>query len=184
MNRILILFLILSTSIFSQEMITIPKKDLDDMLKHLNNLKKLENATPTFELKNYTIIIDNKGRIYTEDKLYGTMTLGYKMYGLVIEMPAIVNRKDPSLGFKFKIKEVNVLSIGKKKDDLEITPAIGFLLQFYRTKRIILSVVGATDVFGTGLSIDFNKKTDLLLGVGINYKGNFSGFIGTSFEVF
>lgn len=168
-----------------EDTITLTKEEYDELTKYLENLQILENATPTIKLDEYIILFDNKGRVYAKDRLTGTLTLGYKVYGLDVELPLLINRKDPSSGFKFEIKQVNILGIGKKDTaDLKVIPSVGFLFQFYRTKQLVFSIVGTTDVLGLGLGIDFGKRTNLLLGAGYRYSESIAGFIGVSFELF
>lgn len=163
--------------------VTIPLTVYADILKHLANLANLENATPVMTLQKFQIVKDFDGRVYAQEKIKGTLEVGYLRYSFEVTLPVeIVVREKPKSFFTFRYKIGAYMDPSRGVSNLK---AGGALL----IEPFAVGILGVNGYLGSGsaggaVSVGITKNLDAFAGCGVHFDdGSVAGIAGLSLSL-
>lgn len=173
--------LMFSTNSFSEELVEIPKADLEAMIEKLKYLEQLEaysaelekkylslvDALPEITFDPFVILEDRDGRVFIEHKIKMVIRLAHLQYSAEVELPLTVSRQEYSRPFfDPRVKLVGALT-GDGFTNFQSTA--GIMVEPIHIGPIGLNGIVSEKRFGLALSVPLFWRVEAFAGAGSKY---------------
>lgn len=203
-KNLILLFALLSVNLGFAQQKTPPKKiclteeefaatlqALEDLLKANQKLLKIAKeyeevlaSTPKIEIEPLVVVMDEKSRVFLQEKVPGTLNLGSLNYDLQLKIGGTVaKREPPPYGFNLKFKASYLYSFETNRDgEVQGHHSGGIGIEPFYYKHYNINLIIGSRFVGPALGFDITEHFGILAGVGLNWTRSSAIFVGTSFD--
>jgi hypothetical protein len=185
MRFVILAVLLTFTPVMAEEMVSIPRRLLNDTKAKIAKLKQIEDATPYVTIKGIEVVQDAQGRVFIKDTAEVTIKLAMLEYQDDATIKAkvkqhFVKSKEP---FVSRFGLLAAYDFDLKADAL-FKQAVYLTYAIFRYRRVGLEAATNAEKYGIGLSHKLTPNTKLMVGANWRYsqKSNPAPFIGVGFN--
>lgn len=195
LNKIILVLALLATPAYSESPFEQCKRQksqciqkLEELIKSndklIEELRNIKAQTPKIQLESLELTVDQDFRIFTKDKIKGSIQIGTLSYDLIAKLKlTIVKIPKPELGLRLRPKAYALSSYELDSDDKirqHNSAALGLDLFYY--KYVNINLLLGYRMYGPAIGVDITDHFGLIGGIGIKYNDDKALFIGAGFD--